>query len=349
MSFRIAYADITQLKADAIVNPTDQYYSGGGGVDWLLNTICGPELRKATRKLPRLHLGEAKATPGFNLPCKYIIHTSGPRWRNSHFLEISLLGSCYRNCIQLAYNLGCRSIAFPLVSSRGKHFPKEQALTTAINAIMESMDEYPDMEIILTIYGKWTETMPVDFFNSLTDYVNDMYEPEDFSEPAPTLRVMREEVHEVRDDTVWCEAAPIDGNLIRDLIDKPTQKNLDKFQVDEPFSEMLCRLIAKNNAKTKDITNEIGISSPALSKLKKGTNNPAKMTVFAFAIFFKLSIEETEEMLMKAGYAINPSSIQDIVVSSLIREGIYDRSIIDELLDDLDLQPLYGENGKKRH
>ena len=348
MSFRIAYADITQLKADAIVNPTDQYYSGGGGVDWLLNTICGPELRKATRKLPRLHLGEAKATPGFNLPCKYIIHTSGPRWRDSHYLEVSLLGSCYRNSIQLAYSLGCRSIAFPLISSRGKHFPKEQALTTAINAIMESMDEYPDMEIILTIYGKWTETMPVDFFNSLTDYVNDMYEPEDFEEPEPHVYKCKE-VHQTPNDIVCCKEAPIESSLIRDLIDKPTQKNLDRFQVDEPFSEMLTRLINKNHAQTKDITDEIGISSAAVSLFRNGKKHPAKMTVFAFAIFFKLSIEETEEMLMKAGYAINPSSIQDIVVSSLIREGIYDRSIIDELLDDLDLQPLYGENGKKRH
>ena len=134
MPFRIAYADITQIKADAIVNPTDQYYSGGGGVDRQIHEICGYKLYEATDRLPRLHLGEAKATPGFALPCKYIIHTSGPRWRDSHFLEISLLGSCYRNSIQLAHSLGCRSIAFPLVSSRGKHFPKEQALTTAIDA-----------------------------------------------------------------------------------------------------------------------------------------------------------------------------------------------------------------------
>ena len=339
MSFRIVYADITQLKADAIVNPTDQYYSGGGGVDWLIHSICGEQLYEATDKLPRLHLGEAKATEGFGLPCRYIIHTSGPRWKQSHYLEVSLLGSCYRNCIQLAYNLGCRSIAFPLISSRGKHFPKEQALTTAINAIMESMDEYPDMEIILTIYGKWTETIPADFFDNLTDYVNDMYEPEEYPEPEPPVYKCKE-VHQTPDDIVCCEAAPIKNSLIRDLIDKPTQKNLDRFQVDEPFSEMLTRLIEKKEAQTRDITNEIGISSAAVSQFRSGKKHPAKMTVFAFAIFFRLSIEETEEMLMKAGYAINPSSIQDIVLSSLIREGIYNRSIIDELLEDLDLQPL---------
>ena len=97
MGFRIVYADITQLKADAIVNPTDRFYSGGGGVDELIHEICGKDLDRATAELPELHLGEAKATEGFALPCKYIIHTSGPKWRESHFLEISLLGSCYRN------------------------------------------------------------------------------------------------------------------------------------------------------------------------------------------------------------------------------------------------------------
>ena len=185
MGFRIVYADITQLKADAIVNPTDRFYSGGGGVDELIHAMCGKDLDRATAELPELHLGEAKATECFALPCKYIIHTSGPKWRDSHFLEISLLGSCYRNSVQLAYNLGCKSIAFPLISSRGKHFPKEQALTTAINAILECVDEYPGMDIILTIYGKWAQNIPASFFESLSDYVYDTYEPEEEPTAAP--------------------------------------------------------------------------------------------------------------------------------------------------------------------
>ena len=353
MSFRIVYADITQLKADAIVNPTDQYYSGGGGVDWLINTICGPELRKATRKLPKLHLGEAKATPGFNLPCKYIIHTSGPRWRDSHYLEVSLLGSCYRNSIQLAYNLGCRSIAFPLVSSRGKHFPKEQALTTAINAIMESMDEYPDMEIILTIYGKWTQSIPADFFNSLSSYIEDTYEPSrdlvSGEEAEEQFRLESfEEAYAAERAAMMCEtvAAPklnaSERSLIRDLLDKPTQPNLDKVLLDESFDRMLNRLIQENDTKIADLIDQVGISRPGLSKLRNGQNCPTKLTVFAIAIFFRLSIDDTKDLLMKAGYAINPSSMQDVIVSGLIREGIYDRYRIDDLLYALDLQPLPG-------
>lgn len=340
MSFRIAYADITQLKADAIVNPTDQYYSGGGGVDWLIHSICGEELYEATDKLPKLHLGEAKATPGFSLPCKYIIHTSGPKWRDSHFLEISLLGSCYRNCIQLAYNLGCRSIAFPLISSRGKHFPKMQALTTAVDAIMESMDEYPDMEIILTIFGKWTETIPVDFFNGLSSYIEDTYEPEDSYDLAETM------VCKELKEPAFLAA---EKSIIQTLIDKPTQPNLDKVPLDESFAQMLNRLIEQNEITIADLISQIGISRPALSKLRSEKNSPSKNTVFAIAIFFKLSIDDTRELLMKAGYAINPSSMQDVIVSGLIREGIYDRYTIDDLLYALDLQPLPGNVADETH
>ena len=348
MPFRIVYTDITQLKVDAIVNPTDRFYSGGGGVDELIHLMCGAPLNVATAELPDLHLGEAKATPGFALPCRYIIHTSGPKWKESHFLEISLLGSCYRNSVQLAYNLGCKSIAFPLISSRGKHFPKEQALTTAINAILDCVDEYPGMDIILTIYGKWAQNIPASFFESLSDYVYDTYEPEE--EPTEGEIAKKELTDEefrlhamVAEEIITSDAVVKSGrSFIRDLIDNPTQKNLDKVERDENFAEMLERLIKERGTKTNDILEALDISGAALSKLRNGINNPSKLTVFALAIFFRLSIEETKEMLMKAGYAFNPSSMQDIIVSGLIKEGIYDRYQIDDLLYALDLQTLPG-------
>ena len=148
MPFRIAYADITQLKVDAIVNPTDRYYSGGGGVDELIHSICGDGLRRATDALPELHLGDAKATPGFGLPCRYIIHTSGPGWRGSHFLEMSILGSCYRNSVQVAYGLGCRSIAFPLISSGTFGFPKRLVLRIALETITDYLMDH-DMTVYI--------------------------------------------------------------------------------------------------------------------------------------------------------------------------------------------------------
>lgn len=342
MPFRIAYADITQLEVDAIVNPTDRRYSGGGGVDYQIHELCGPALCEATSELTELHLGEAKATPGFALPCKYIIHTSGPKWKKSHNLEISLLGSCYRNSVQLANLLGCRSIAFPLVSSKGKGFPKEQALTTAIDAILECSEEYPDMEIILTIFGKWTQALPEGFWEGLSAMIEKYYEPEpeedefEFYEKILTCsKVCAEPTGEKNSPQVL-------SSFITDLLDNPSRKNLDKIILDESFARMLNRLIDERKSKTNEILDQLGMSGAALSKLRNGKNNPHKNTVFAFAIFFRLSLEETTEMLMKAGFAVNPSSMQDIVISNLIKEGIYDRYQIDDLLFNLDLQPLPG-------
>ena len=334
MPFRIAYADITQLKVDAIVNPTDRYYSGGGGVDELIHSICGDGLRQATDALPELHLGDAKATPGFGLPCRYIIHTSGPMWRESHFLEMSILGSCYRNSVQVAYGLGCRSIAFPLISSRGKGFPKEQAVTAALDAIMECTQEYPDMDIILTIYGSRGHAIPEGLFEELSQYVNKTY--------RPVTSVESVKVCKVEDTVSAAEERPRRESVIRDLLDHPTKKNLQRVEVDESFAQMLNRLIEKNDTKTAEILDALDISAAALSKLRNGINNPSKLTVFALAIFFRLSLRETKSMLMKAGYAFNPSSMQDIIISGLIREGIYDRYQIDDLLYALDLQVLPG-------
>ena len=338
MPFRIAYADITQLKVDAIVNPTDRYYSGGGGVDELIHSICGDGLRKATDALPELHLGDAKATPGFGLPCRYIIHTSGPMWRESHFLEMSILGSCYRNSVQVAYGLGCRSIAFPLISSRGKGFPKEQAVTAALDAIMECTQEYPDMDIILTIYGSRGHAIPEDLFEELSQYVNKTYRPR----PDSRLERRPENKPDLNYTVADQGPRPRRESVIRDLLDHPTKKNLQRVEVDESFAQMLNRLIEKNDTKTAEILDALDISAAALSKLRNGINNPSKLTVFALAIFFRLSLRETKSMLMKAGYAFNPSSMQDIIISGLIREGIYDRYQIDDLLYALDLQVLPG-------
>ncbi len=323
MAFKIVQADITSLSVDAIVNPTDRHYSGGGGVDYLIHQMCGEQLRESTDALPYLHLGEAKATEGFALPCKFIIHTSGPKWYDSHRLEIEILGSCYRNSVQLAHSLGCRSIAFPLISSKGKFFPKEVALKTAIDAILECLLEYPDMEIILTVYGKWIENLPKDFFSSLAEQIQEVYEPD-------------------WQQQIVAEQSAAEIFSIDNLISHPTQAQLDKIPVDETFAQMLNRLIEENKTKTNDILDQLCISGAALSKLRNGKNNPSKMTAFALAFFFHLSLEDTKELLMKAGFAINTSSVQDIVFSRLIAEGIYDRYVIDDLLYDLDLEPLPG-------
>ena len=334
MPFKIISSDITTLTVDALVNPSDQYYSGGGGVDRAIHNICGQELRNATDKLKKLHLGEVRITEGFALPAKYIFHTSSPHWTGRSKLELDLLGSCYRNSIQLASILGLKSIAFPLVASRGKHFPREVAFTVAVNAVKEALEDYPLLNVLLVLFKDNSEKISEKLMElvslSLVEYIPD--------ESYLSLLTGGEETEEYTS----CAPSIMSKDDINALIEKPTEQNLSKIAVDESFSEMLKRLMEEKKVPNTYLQDELDLSAPGLWKLLKGRSNPQKLTVFALSIALRLNLEETKEMLMKAGYAINESSLEDIILASLISNEIYDRYTIDNLLYSLDLALLPG-------
>ncbi len=129
--------DITQQKVDAIVNAANTGLRGGGGVDGAIHRAAGPQLDIACRKLNGCKTGQAKTTPGFNLPAKYIIHTPGPVWRNGNHGEASLLASCYRQCLIQAQDHYCQSIAFPSISTGIYGFPLNKAVQIAIKTVKD--------------------------------------------------------------------------------------------------------------------------------------------------------------------------------------------------------------------
>ncbi len=363
MGFKIVYGNIIDLQADAIVNPTDRHYSGGGGVDYLIHQTVGPELRAATDVLSQLHLGEARATAAFNLKARYIIHTSAPRWRGEDPLALSLLSSCYRNSISTARLLGCRSICFPLIGSKGKRIPKEIALSSAIDAIHECLAEKDDIDVTLVIYSEREEDSYRKLLEAVQSFLDENYIPpeEPFSaichEAPRRLRKPRQSVYACNDlgmvsDNVpglkqYKVASPIDEDaeferLILRLIEKPTIKNLEGLELDEDFSTTLALHIHNSGLKQSEIYDQLDMSKTGFWKILKGKTNPSRLTVFALAIALKLNLEQTKDLLMKAGYAINRSSVQDMVLAGLIASGNYDRYKIDGLLYDLDLLPLPG-------
>ncbi|HEY9201443.1 MAG TPA: O-acetyl-ADP-ribose deacetylase [Gammaproteobacteria bacterium] len=130
-------ADITQRPVDAIVNAANNSLLGGGGVDGAIHRAAGPELLQACRKLNGCPTGEARITPGFQLPARYIIHTVGPVWHGGKQGEAELLANCYRNSLALAEQHQLTSLAFPAISCGVYGYPPQQASEIALNEILQ--------------------------------------------------------------------------------------------------------------------------------------------------------------------------------------------------------------------
>jgi O-acetyl-ADP-ribose deacetylase (regulator of RNase III) len=148
MRIDVLRADITTLDVDAIVNAANERMLGGGGVDGAIHRAAGRELLEACRQIPevrpgvRCPTGEARLTPGFRLPARYVIHTVGPVWRGGARGEAELLASCYRQSFMLARDTGIRTIAFPAISCGIYGYPVEDAATIAVREVRAFLQQH---------------------------------------------------------------------------------------------------------------------------------------------------------------------------------------------------------------
>ena len=331
MPLQIVRNDITKMNVDAIVSAADPTLLGGGGVSGAIFRAAGPELAAACRALHGCAEGEARITAGYGLPCRYVIHTVGPRWHGEQHGEQARLVSCYRATLALAEEYGCTSIAFPLIAAGNYGYPKDQALTTAVDTIRDFLLEH-DMTVYLVVFGREAYRIGSRLFADISAYIDDRY-------AAAQLDLRRscllQSCAPAPEQTPECGASPAaaaDTDLLANALD----------HLDESFSEMLLRKIDKRGMTDAQCYKKANIDRKLFSKIRSDKNyRPSKPTVIAFALALELPLAEMQDMLARAGFALSHASKFDIIVEFFVARGNYNVFEINEALFAFD-QPLLG-------
>ena len=348
MPLQIVRNDITKMKVDAIVNAANSSLLGGGGVDGCIHRAAGPELLAECKTLGGCETGSAKITGAGKLPCKYVIHAVGPRWLGGKRGERDQLISCYRTSLALAKDKECETVAFPLISSGIYGYPKDQALRIAIDTISEFLLEN-DMTVYIVIFDKKAYQISGKLYADIAEYIDDNYVDEhtdDYSERLRRMNAFR--AKEMVFESSVCEEADEEIDMLMTVVPMAVAskkaKSLDDAlgQIDESFSEMLLRKIDESGMTDAECYKKANIDRKLFSKIRSDKlYKPSKPTAIAFAIALELSLDETKDMLMKAGFALSHSNKFDIIIEYFIENENYNVFEINEALFAFD-QSLLG-------
>lgn len=355
MPFQIVHNDISKMNTEAIVNATNSYLQQGGGVSDAIFEAAGAELlRKECEAIGLCAVGNSVITKGYRLPAKYIIHTVGPHWNGGSNGEDKLLALSYRSSLELAKRYNIASISLPLISSGNYGYPKDKALQIAILEINDFL-LHNDMDICLVVYDRKSILLSEKLFSEINHYIDTYYENRNRNKPWHGMyweSIENDErggVISVSSDTESADNISRSFPAVSSIDDKyfkceAMPRRIDEIidQIDETFSEMLFRLIDEKGRTEVEIYKKANIDRKLFSKIRNNKDyQPKKNTALALAIALELSLDETKELLMKAGYTLSNCNRFDLIIRYFIENRGYDIYIINEALFSYN-QPLLG-------
>lgn len=321
MPFQIIREDITRVKVDAIVNPTDEFYSHSGGTDKRIHDVAGDELYIELRKHGCLSVGDALITSSFNMNnCKYIIHTVGPVYVDSSYNKEKLLRRCYRKVLECALDNNIESIAMPLISSGSFGFPKKYALKLASDVITDFIYEH-ELDVYLLVYDKEAFDISNSLYRDIHDYLEDngIYDEVRSYRPSMSFGFMS-------------KPASLDEECNPDR-----EFSFVDFVEDEPFNDCLRRIIREKNLIESDVYKRANLTKQAFNGIYNEGKVPKKNNVLALCIGLRLNIDEADDFIEKAGYSFSKGNKHDYIVRYFIENEIFDVYKINEILINEDL------------
>ena len=328
MPFQIIRNDITKVEADAIVNSANPLPIAGNGTDGAIYEAAGhDELLAERKKIGPMERGNIAVTPAFALKAKYIIHTVGPIWEGGNDGEYEALRSCYSKSLNKALELGCESIAFPMISTGVYDFPKDEALQIAIGEVSKFLMKN-DMMVYLVVFDERAFKLSNNIVGEVQTYISSNYVKEQ-SRSEYAIRGTAFRTRRFKDEEQFMtpdEIAELDR--VNNRIKHPnlvTNSGAIERNTEATFQEKLFDLIAERNLSNTEVYTLANLDRKHFSKIQCNKNyHPSKKTAMALCIALKLNMEQSKDLLSRAGWAFNPSSKVDLIVQNAIANKKYD-------------------------
>ena len=347
MALNIVRNDITKIKADAIVNSTNEHFVVGGfGVDASIHYAAGPKLREALDEIGSCPVGSSVVTDSFNIPtCRYIIHAVAPIHQRGDFKEKILLRKTYHSILRVATEKKCKSVAIPLLSAGANGYPGKEAYEIATSSIRAWLSTHyaSELEISLVLYARNIVDISEAIDHGMRDYITDYY--------TDAHKEALMDYYEYREQSI--DSSRIEymhvGNRPRGIPTNVSYRIEHYADVDLSFADMCEWWCEKKGIKKGQFYSDSNISRATFSYMKKHPEIvPKTYTAFACAIGLKLDIDQAKDLLMRAGLTFSKMFPFDQVVEHCIRSGMLDIDQINLLLFEKDL-PLLGQKSEGGH